>query len=110
MVDILHHQIARRLGGDSYCETFMPEREDVARCVDVAVIHRAEMAASTHSHSKTGSTFRTAGRDEGAAGARLGCVGLVEFDENDNGLMALVLQHSFEMTRPHTACFWPSWF
>ena len=74
----------------------MPEREDVASCVDVAVMHRAAAAASPPSHSKTGSTFRTAGRNEPTARAGLGCVGFVDFHENDTGLMALVLQHRFQ--------------
>ena len=65
--DILSNQIATQLGRGFLCETLMPEREDVASCVDVAVMHRAAVAANPRSHSKTCSTFRTARRDEPAA-------------------------------------------
>ncbi len=45
----------------------MPEHEDVAVCIDVAVMRRAPVAAIPSSHSKTGSTFRTAGGNDPAA-------------------------------------------
>ena len=70
----------------------MPEREDVASCVDVAVMYRIAVAASPSSHSKTGSTFRTARRNELAARTRLGCVGFVDQrgDELAQHVLALV--------------------
>ena len=74
----------------------MPRRENVFRCVHVAVVDRSTPTASPFSYSKSCSTFRTAGGVAPAARASLGCVTLVHFLKDDTGLLALVFQHRLE--------------
>jgi hypothetical protein len=58
--------------GDSFCKRLKSQTGNVLCGIDVSVMHRSAFAARPLPYSKSGSTFRTAGRDNSTAQARLG--------------------------------------
>ena len=58
--------------GDSFSKRLKSQAGDIPGCVCVAVVYRSAIAARPPPYSKSGPTFRTAGRDNATARARLG--------------------------------------
>lgn len=58
--------------GDSFCKRLKSQAGDVPRSIDVTVMDRSAITARPLPYSKSGPTFRTAGRNNTTARARLG--------------------------------------
>jgi hypothetical protein len=58
--------------GDSFCKRLKSQAGDVACRIDVPVMNRSTITARPLPYSKSGPTFRTAGRVNATARARLG--------------------------------------